>query len=78
MSSIKDVKTVIDNVCRMAATVSVEDAVELVNEFKRMEALMPMMDPTGYMDISKTLPGHETAARAFLDFRIALEKLKED
>lgn len=77
MSDLLDVKAVVDNVCRMAVAVPVEDAVALVNEFKRMETLMPLVDPTGFIAVSKTMPGHEEVARAFLDFRLRLEKLKE-
>ena len=78
MSDILDVKAVVDNVCRMATVVPVEDAVALVNEFKRMETLMPLVDPTGFITIQKNLPAHEEIARAFLDFRLRLEKVKEE
>ena len=77
MNDIQDVKAVIDNVCRMAALVPLEDARALVSEFSRMETLMPITDPTGYRTVAKTLPGHERAAQAFLNFRLSLESLKE-
>ncbi len=77
MSDILGTKTVTDNVCRMAMLISLEDATELVDEFGRMDTLMPLIDPTGYMTIRKTAPLHEGMARAFLTFRMALEKIKE-
>ncbi len=77
MSDIRDVKAIIDNVCRMALFVSHDDAVALVNEFNKMDTLMPILDPTGYRTIMGNMPGHQEAAEAFLEFRDRLEKLRE-
>lgn len=65
-----------DNICRQATLVSVEEARELVAELRRTEAFMPFFDPTAYLAVSNTLPGHLAAAEAFLAFREALERLR--
>src|SRR3954463_9781777 len=40
-------------------SVTLEEARAVVAEFDRMEALMPITDPTGYRGIMKTMPQHE-------------------
>lgn len=75
--NVKEIKAAVDDICRMAMLIPVEDAVALVNEFNRMHSLMPLIDPTGYRDISGNIGGHEDAARYFLAFRANLaEALK--
>lgn len=76
MSELKTVKECIDAVCRLAVAIPLKDAVALVNELERMETLMPFTHPTAYLEIRGTLPGHMLGARAFLEFRSELEKLR--
>lgn len=66
------VKEWVDNVARQAMYVSVDDAVALVAEIDRTEALMPLLDPTGYRQIQGTAPAHKAVAEAFLAFRRAI------
>jgi len=70
-------KEAVDAVCRLAVVITVDDAVALVNEFKKMDTLMPILDPTAYKSVLPNIGGHEDAARAFLTFRLALEKLNK-
>ena len=67
-------KEKIDAFCRIALLVSVSDTRDLVEEINRMESLMPIVDPSGWKDISKNVGGHKDIAAAFLTFRIALEE----
>ena len=76
MSDIAEVKAFIDNVCRMALFVPPDDAVLLVSEFEKMGALMPIVNPTGYLHVVDNMSDHRKAAEAFLEFRRALEHLK--
>jgi hypothetical protein len=55
-----------------AMLVSMEDAEHLVREINRTEALMPILDPTGWQRIAKTEQDHLRIAQAFLEFRRAL------
>ena len=77
MDGIELVKQNIDVICRLGVAVSIENAKGLVDELERMETVMPILDPTEWMRVSKTIKGHKTAAIAFLRFRMALETVKE-
>lgn len=70
------IKTLVDAICREATALTVEQALDLVNEIERTDSFMSIFDPTAYLKVRDTIPGHAAAARAFLDFRAALEKLK--
>ncbi len=76
MTEIETIKQQIDQICQLAALIPVDDAVALVNELERMDSLMPVVDPTGWVKITGTIDGHKIAASGFLDFRRTLEKLK--
>jgi hypothetical protein len=65
------------SLAQQAALISLEDAVALVDEFGFMHAAMPILDPTGYRKALETSDGHEALAKAFLTFRRALERIKE-
>ena len=93
MDDCKLIKYKVDDFCRIATLVTLEEAKALVDEFARMESLMPIVDPSGWIDISTTITGleyefalekaslilasHKAVAIAFLKFRSALEELKE-
>ena len=65
----------IRNVARTAMMVSTDDAVEVLNEINRTSAIMPVLDPTGYREISENIPGHTEIVKAFIAFRQALDKV---
>lgn len=68
-------KSQIDTVCQIALMIPVADAEAVLNEMGRMDALMPIVDPTGYRKIMRNVPGHEDEVRAFLTFRRELERI---
>jgi len=76
-TDILSVKERVDTVCAVATTISVSEVQAMVNELNRMESFMPIMDPSGWRNISKTIDGHKTVAVAFLKFRIALDSVVE-
>lgn len=75
---IRATKMMIDGLAVMASKIPLSDAVEVVAEISRTETLLPIVDPTGFQRISKTMPAHGKVAQAFLEFRRALEELKEN
>lgn len=43
------------------------DALEsLLNELDRMDSVMPLLDPTGYRRIARTIPPHRAVIQALL------------
>lgn len=68
----------IKSTARTAMLVPVETAVELVNQHNREETLLPLLDPTRYMQTAHLTRWHEPLLRAFLQFRRELEKLKDE
>lgn len=74
---LRAVQALIYQSARIAAMVTVEQANEVLTEIGRVESFLPFTDPTAYMRIRDTLPGHQKAVRAFLAFRKALEDVKD-
>jgi len=66
---------VIQAIARSASVVSVEDTKAVLREIERTDALMPIVDPTSYMSMARTLPQHRRLVRAFLAFRRELDDL---
>lgn len=62
-------KTVIESVAQLAVMVPLEAAEELVDEYRRAEAITPIFDPTGWMRVQGNWEGHYRLATAFLAFR---------
>ena len=58
MAEYEMIKSVTDAICRQAMLIPLEDAIALVNEFERTNALMPLLDPTGYIEIAGNIGGH--------------------
>ena len=71
---VRTTKDLIDGLCRMALLIPVADAQALLREFDRMDAVMPIVDPTGYRALLRTMPAHRRVAEAFLTFRQVLER----
>lgn len=47
----------------------------LLNEYSRMDALMPIMDPTGYRKIMDNIPQHRTVTAAIAGARREIVKV---
>jgi hypothetical protein len=75
---VETLHSLVVGVAQHAILLSVEQAQALVDEMNRMESLMPILDPTGYIKIRKTMPGHKALAVAFLTFRQAIEQLNTE
>lgn len=70
-------KELIEALARMAIQVPVEDARDYVNHLDRVDAFASIFEPSDYMAVRDTLPGHTALAKAFLRFREEVEKLKD-
>jgi len=70
-------KGFIEGLARMALQVPVEDVSNYVDNLDRIESFAPIFEPSDYMAIRGTLPGHMALAKAFLRFRQEVEKLKD-
>jgi uncharacterized protein GlcG (DUF336 family) len=58
--------------------VSVKDARALVLELERMDAVMPMTDPTAWRKLQANIAVHKRAAEAFCRFRTELQKIIDE
>lgn len=63
------------SVCRLATALPVADARALVREIERTDALMPILDPTGYRKIIHNTTHWREVAGAFLTFRTVLDRV---
>lgn len=68
-------KTVIESVARIVYQIPIADVQDLIDEYQRAETLTPIFDPTAFLRVQKTMPGHVRLAEAFLAFRQALDTL---
>jgi hypothetical protein len=68
----------IQAIARMALFITPEEAQAVVAEMEHTDAVMPLIDPTGWLRISATAPGHQQLARAFLAFRQELAALVKE
>ena len=73
-ADLQSTKHLVDTCARLALAVSVDEARRLVREFDHMDGLMPILDPTGYRQVMRNLPGHRRVAEAFLAFRQVLQE----
>ncbi len=67
MSSLEETRKVMDEVEEIAMTVSIEDIVALIQEFKKIDATQPIFFNLGSRD---------AIARAFLTYRTDLARVK--
>mgnify|MGYP001014322138 FL=1 len=63
---------------RACLIISLADAQAVAAELSRMDALMPILDPTGYRAILPQRAGHARFIAAFVAFRRELEALREE
>lgn len=75
-SPVVGTKIWMENIYRQVCMFPVEDYQAVLDELERMDTVMPFLDPTAWMKGRDNLAGHRRAARAFVEFRRELEKLK--
>lgn len=63
------------SVAHLALLVSPEDATAVLAEVSRTEALMPVVDPTGYRAIAANMADARRLVEAFIEFRRAPAQL---
>lgn len=63
---------------QIALNIPLTDAQAVVQEMQHTESFMPLIDPTGWLRIRGTAPGHQRLAEAFLRFRSELEQIIAD
>lgn len=73
-----ETKEFIEMVSRTAFLVKTEDLQALVEKYQRLEITAPIFDPTAYLAVRKTMPGHVKVAKAFLAFRRVLDELAKE
>ena len=74
----KDIAGIVKNTCQMAMFVTADQARAAVNQIEREGAIMPILDPTRFMAESSALHTNVRMLKAFRDFRLALEKIRQD
>lgn len=67
----------VQHACRMVLMVELSAAQGVRAELERMQAVMPMRDPTWYMKHADNLMAHTRMVEAFLTFRRELQRLVE-
>lgn len=60
------------NVMRLLLMLPQDAVDEVVDEVNHMDAIMPLVDPTGWMRIAKNIPNHRTAYQALASARRAI------
>lgn len=65
-------------VSQLALNIPLQDAQTVVQEMEHTKSFMPLIDPTGWLRIRGTAPGHQRLAEAFLRFRSELEQIVAD
>jgi hypothetical protein len=65
-------------VARLALNIPLDEAQAVVNEMEHTDAVMPLIDPSGWLRIRATAPQHQRLARAFLAFRQELAALVKE
>lgn len=61
---------------QIAAMIDLDLVRAVVESMEHTDAVMPLLDPTGWMRIQKNAPDHRRFASAFLRFRGTIEELK--
>ena len=74
----QDIAGIVKNTCQMAMFVTADQARAAVNQIEREGAIMPILDPTRYIAESSALNINTRMIKAFRDFRLALEEIRED
>ena len=74
----QDIAGIVKNTCQMAMFVTADQARAAANQIEREGAIMPILDPTRYIAEGRALNINTRMLKAFRDFRLALEKIRED
>ena len=74
----QDIAGIVNNTCQMAMFVTADQAKAAANQIEREGAIMPILDPTRYIAEGRALNINTRMLKAFRDFRLALEKIRED
>ena len=69
------VKDLIEGQALVASAIPVADVQSLVNAYNHIEAFGPILDPTAWIGVHKTMPDHVRLAKAYLKFRQELESI---
>lgn len=77
-SEAQDIAGIVKNVCQMAMFVTADQAKAAANQIEREEAIMPIFDPTRFMAEGGALRTNARMIKAFRDFRLALEEIRQD
>lgn len=72
-----DTKTRIEMIARLALEIEPSEVAKLQNQYRQVDTLMPIFDPTGYMRILSHKGGHERLADAFAAFRAELGRITD-
>ena len=72
------IQFILQDVVAQVMLVPIEACNELESVISQYEALMPMIDPTGYRSTMKHSEDNYKAIGAFIRFRRDLEKLREE
>lgn len=68
----------IQGIARMAMTLDMEDVTALMAQMSLEEAMLPMFDPTLYMQTRDQTRWHRPYLEAFATYRKALQKIAEE
>lgn len=68
-------KTQIETFAMLARRIPTEDAEAVVEWLHTQETLLPILDPTAYMQVAQNIPAHLALASAFLTFRKAIDAI---
>lgn len=68
-------KQQIEAYCSLALNIPTEDAAAVAQWIEQQDTLLPIFDPSTWMDVAGNIPDHLAVAVAFLEFRRALDKV---
>jgi len=72
-------KFTVDYLCALAYTLTTaEHAQALVNEISQYETTLPIFNPTRYLQVRDTIPGHLKLTQAFSKFRKEIETIFQE
>lgn len=63
---------------RIASMVDLAAARAVLESMHFVDTVMPITDPTAWMKLQKTAPGHQQFAAAFVRFRTVLEEFRPE
>lgn len=69
---------IMQSAARIATLVDLDLARAVLSSMEYIDSVMPITDPTAWMALQKTAPGHQRFAHAFVRFRAVLEEFNPD